>query len=330
MGKEVRWGILGLGKIARKFASDLQLVPGAMLTGVASRNLEKATAFKNEFNAQHAFGAYDALLASGEVDLVYIATPHHLHRENSLAAIDHGLGVLCEKPAAINLAQLQEIVESARSANCYFMEALWTRFLPSTEKVVEILAGGELGKVLEVEADFCFLAERDFSSRIFDLSLGGGALLDIGIYPLFLAYQLLGVPQEIKADGQLSPTGSDESCSMTLSYTQGRTAQLHASVLYGSAMTARISCEKGYLLLPGRWHEAQSITVIKAGHEPKTIDCPFPGKGFYHQIVSSQEAYLDGQIENALWSHRDSLAIMKIMDEVREQIGVVYPADKER
>jgi len=329
MKKEVKWGILGLGKIARKFASDLQLVPGAVLQGVASRSLEKATTFKDEFKAQHAFGSYEALLSSGEIDIVYIATPHHLHMENSIAAAHQGLGVLCEKPAALNSVQLQEIIKAARSNNCYFMEALWTRFLPSTEKVLEILASGELGNVLEVEADFCFTAERNFSSRLFDLALGGGALLDIGIYPLFLAYQLLGVPQKIKADGQLSPTGSDESCSMTMSYEGGQVAQLHASVLYGSAMTARITCEKGYILLPGRWHEAQSVTVIKAGYDPEKIDTPFPGKGFYHQILSSQEAYLNGQIENEFWSHEDSLAIMKIMDEVRGQIGVAYAQDRE-
>ena len=328
MSKEVRWGILGLGNIARKFAHDLKLVSGGRLTAVASRTLEKAEHFRNEVGADKAFGSYAEMLASAEIDMVYVATPHHLHRDNTLAALQSGLGVLCEKPAALNSVQLEEMLAASTETGHYFMEALWTRFLPSTEKVAEILASGELGGVVEVEADFCFAAERDYSSRLFDLALGGGALLDIGIYPLFLAYQLLGVPEQIKADGQLSPTGSDESCSMTLSYSNGRIAQLHASVLYGSAMAARITCERGYILLPGRWHEAQSLTVIKAGYEPQEIATPFPGKGFYHQILSSQVAFLAGERQNEKWSHADSLAIMQMMDDIRQQIGVVYPGEQ--
>lgn len=320
----VRWGVIGLGKISRKFAHDLQLVEGGILAAVASRTLEKAEAFKSEFAAEHAFGSYQEMLESGTVDMVYIGTPHHLHAENSIACLQEGLGVLCEKPSTINAHQLQEVLQVAKVQNAYYMEALWTRFLPATEKLLELLEGGSMGKVLEVEAEFCFEAEKKLEGRLYNMSLGGGAILDIGIYPIFLAYLLLGVPDTIKAEGQLSETGSDQTCSMRFGYDKHRSAHLHASILYESKMPARINCERGTIMLDSRWHEAAGMTVIEAGKEVRRIEAPFKGKGFTHQIQSSQAAFRGGQNQNHLWTHLNSLEMMQIMDEVRSQVGVQY------
>ncbi|MBX2814479.1 MAG: Gfo/Idh/MocA family oxidoreductase [Saprospiraceae bacterium] len=326
---KVRWGILGLGKIARKFASDLSLVPGGELTAVASRSLEKAKAFAAEYQSEWAFGSYEELLASGKIDVIYIATPHHLHCSIAIDAMRHGLGVLCEKPAAINSKQLQRMLQVSREQNVYFMEALWSRFLPVYQELLQIQEAGTLGRVLEIEAEFCFQADRNLSGRLYNMQLGGGSILDIGIYCVYLSYLLLGKPSEIEASGQLSETGSDETCTIRMQYPNGASAHLHTSILYGTSMPARINFEKGIVLIDSRWHEAKGLTILAAGEEPSRREAPFDGKGFMGQIASSQRAYLAGKMENALWRHQHSLDVCEILDEVRRQVGVRYAEDSD-
>lgn len=216
MSKTIHWGIIGLGKIARKFAEDLKLVPNCKLVAVASRDLTKAQSFAQDFGATYAYGDYEEITRNPIIDVIYIATPHHLHYENTVCCLENKKAVLCEKPFAMNLRQVQEMVALARKEEVFLMEALWTKFLPSFQKVNEIIKNGHIGEINMVQADFSFKANYNPESRLFDKALGGGSLLDIGIYPLFLATTLLGKPENIKAMATFDKTGADVNCGMVL------------------------------------------------------------------------------------------------------------------
>ncbi len=321
-----RWGIIGPGKIARRFAADLSLVPAGELVAVSSRDLSRARSFADDFGAHMVFDDHEDMLSSAALDIVYVASPHTIHLPHTLAALGSGVAVLCEKPMGINHAQVSAMVEAAQRKGTFLMEALWTRFIPATKKVLDLIASGQLGEVVEVEADFCFSAPMDVSSRLYDLDLGGGSLLDIGLYPVFLAYLLLGSPAKIEATGQLGPTGADQTCSMQFYYDDHKSAALHSSILYESEMTARISLTKGYILMHPRWHEAAALTVLKAGEEAVEIACPPLGKGYAHEIMECHDCLRRGVIQSDGWRHTDSLRLAGMLDEIRRQIGVRYPA----
>lgn len=320
----IRWGILGPGRIAEKFASDLALVDDAKLVAVASRSLDRAIAFgAKHFNATP-YQSYEAMIKEGGIDIMYISTPHTFHLDQTLLCLENGISVLCEKPASLNRTEVQLMVDAARHNHLFFMEALWTRFIPATLKVLEIVESGEMGEVEQVEAEFCFTAPVDPDSRLYNLGLGGGSILDIGIYPAFLAYLLLGKPEKIKASGQVYSTGADQTCTMNFMYPDRKSAALHSSILFDSNMPARITMTKGYILMQPRWHEAPGLVVIKAGYEPEHISCPPLGKGFTHEIMECHHCLRSGKIESQFWSHQDSLQLIGILDEVRSQVGVVY------
>ncbi len=259
---EKKWGIIGPGRIAEKFAQDLNLVEDGILHAIASRNHERATAFAGKYQVANVFSSYEEMVHSGELDIVYIATPHTFHHAHTLLCLENQVPVLCEKPAAINSQQLQEMIGMAEKKQIFFMEALWTRFIPAMLKVLEIVADGSMGQVENVEASFCFRADAGPDHRLYNMDLGGGSLLDIGIYPVFLAYLLLGMPERIEATGQLAATGADETCSINLFYSGHKQAALHSSILYHADMTAQITMSKGYILMQPRWHESAALTVI--------------------------------------------------------------------
>src|SRR6187402_265920 len=196
MKKKIRWGILGCGKIANKFATDLQLIEDAELVAVASRDVEKGKAFASLFHARLNFNTYEALASCDEVDVIYIATPHGFHLEHTSLCLQHSKAVLCEKPMAINSKQVKEMIDLAQKQKVFLMEAFWTKFLPQYQKVVELIQAGEIGTIKMIEADFGFKATSPTPQRLYDVALGGGALLDVGIYPVFLALSLLGRPNE--------------------------------------------------------------------------------------------------------------------------------------
>ncbi|MBK8506535.1 MAG: Gfo/Idh/MocA family oxidoreductase [Saprospiraceae bacterium] len=321
----IKWGILGPGRIAEKFANDLSLVENAEITAVASRSLDRAISFGGRhFNARP-FSSYEAIVKEGGVDIMYIATPHTFHLEQTLLCLENGISVLCEKPTSINQKELQRMVDASRQNNVFFMEALWTRFIPSMRKVLEIIQSGIMGEVDQVEAEFCFTAPVDPLGRLYNMSLGGGSILDIGIYPAFLAYQLLGKPKSIRASGQIHDTGADQTCTMNFEYNQKKSAALHCSVLFESNMPARITMTNGYILMQPRWHEAPGLIMLRAGYKPEHISCPPLGKGFTHEIMECHRCLAESKIESDLWSHQNSLDLMGILDEVRKQAGVVYP-----
>ncbi len=248
--KQYNWGIIGPGKIAGKFAAALLLAGNACLKAVASTNITRARDFAATHGADRIYDSYEQLAADPAIDAVYIATPHGFHAEHTLLCLQNGKAVLCEKPMALNAAQVGEMIAASRRHNAFLMEAMWTRFLPLIQQTTDIIAAGKIGQVKYVRADFGFLAPFEPASRLYDLRLGGGSLLDIGIYPLFLCLYLLGKPDKIRAAGHLAPTGSDETCHALLAYKDGRSAVISSTLACPTSLTAEIAGTIGSILSP--------------------------------------------------------------------------------
>ena len=256
-----RWGILGAGNIARKFAQDLLTLPDAQLYAVASTDQQRADEFAREFDIPHALGTYEGLLTLPGLDVVYVATRHILHHENVLMLLNAGIAVLGEKPFAMNGKQVGEMVETARKKNVFMMEALWSRFMPGIRHALELAQSGAVGKVVSVKADFGFKAPYVPDNRLFNKELGGGALLDIGIYPLFLSYLFLGKPATVKASATFGKTGVDEQCGMVLSYADGQLAILDCTLLAKTDCIGIIQGETGRIRIHSRFHETTGVTL---------------------------------------------------------------------
>lgn len=325
MPKTIHWGIIGPGKIARKFADDLKLLPHARLHAVASRSEERARAFARDYGTPHAYGSYEALLDCPDLDVVYVATPHVQHYENTLACLRRGIAVLCEKPFAMNARQVEEMVAVAREQGVFLMEALWTRFMPTILKAQELIREGELGDVLSVKADFGFRGPGDPQGRLLNPELGGGALLDIGIYPVFLALLVLGRPRLIRALSHLGSTGVDEETGMLFHYAGGAMAHLHCSIRTNTKTEAFIYGDRGVLNIHTRWHEASWMTLIKPNERPQEFRFEYMGRGYYLEAEHVMQCLNDGKTESD-WLPLDfSLDLIRLLDAVREQTGIQYP-----
>ncbi len=324
MSKVFKWGILGLGKIAGKFAEDLKALPNAQLFAVASRSIDKANEFGERFNVPHRYGSYEEIVKNNELDAVYIATPHVYHCDNTLMCLEHNIPVLCEKPLAINSEQVKRMISLAKFQKTFLMEALWTRFLPTTQKALEWIEEGKIGKVKIVKADFGFKADLDPKSRLFNLDLGGGSLLDVGIYPVFLALLILGKPDQIKAMATIGKTQVDEACSILLKY-KNQMAILDSSVTAQTDTVAIIYGEKGSIKFHSRWHEPTSLTLHVYGEEPQDVFFDYPSKGYHYEAQEVMNCIGKGQIESKLLSFDFSLDLMELLDEIRMEAGIYYP-----
>ncbi|MBT8231298.1 MAG: Gfo/Idh/MocA family oxidoreductase [Saprospiraceae bacterium] len=323
----LNWGIVGLGKIAGKFVTDLSLLNGQRIVAVASRSHDKAKEFLSTHNLNgNAYGSYQALFNDPNVDIIYIATPHHLHCQLSIQAMECGKHVLCEKPLGVNRSEVKKIVETSHQTKRFMMEALWSRFNPSIIKVKSLIDAGEIGEVSYINADFCHLMLKDENSRLFNPELAGGALLDIGIYPVFLAYLILGMPQTITANGNMFRTGVDTQTSMAFKY-KNAMATLFSSFESFSDMVAKIYGTKGNIYINKRWHEADGFVIEKDGEKNMT-DLPIVGKGYTYEIQECDYQIAKGNIESNLWSHKNSLELVSLLDEIRNQIGLVFPFEK--
>lgn len=321
---KIKWGIIGLGNIAEQFARDLALVENAQLYAVASRSLEKATEFCTTFSAVKSYGDYDSLINDDQVDIIYIATPHDSHASLSIQALNAKKHVLCEKPIAINFVQASEMIAAARKNNRFFMEAFWTRFNPTFTAVLLKIRAGELGKIQYINADFGFIMNNG-QNRLEDVNLGGGSLLDMGVYPLFLSYMILGKPENIAASSLFYEGGADKQTTMLLNYPNAQ-AVLHSSFIARTNMHATISGEKGRIVIDPMWHEAQSYSLFQDEVETK-FDLPTKGKGFTYEIEECHKCIAANKMESEMWSHQNSLDLITIADQVRKETGIVYPAD---
>ena len=329
---KIKWGILACGKIAKKFAADLQWVDDAELVAVASRDIANAKSFAEEFPAKHIFGSYQELVACKDVDVIYVASPHSHHHEHTLLCLNHGKAVLCEKAFAINLRQANEMVQLARSKHIFLMEALWTRFLPHYIKVRAMLAEGMIGEPKGVLANFGFKPNEPVSQRLYDPALGGGTLLDIGIYPVFLAQSLLGVPDKILATMDPSSTGVDEQCSMIFQYKNGVTATLFSTFESNLETDADIFGTKGRIRLTNRFYEpSATIQYYNGGVDTRSIVSleREPGWGYQHEIRHVGECLKKGLTESPVHSLDDTLSLMQTLDRVREVIGLKYKQDSD-
>lgn len=325
MSKTYNWGIIGLGKIAHKFAKDLQGLPNARIHAVASRSEEKARAFAQQYGAPHAFGSYAEIVDCPELDVVYIATPHVLHCENAILCLRHGIPVLCEKPFAMNTGEVEQMIAVARDNDVFLMEAMWTRFMPTIEKALEIIESGQIGQVLSIKADFGFQGKFDPESRLYSPALGGGSLLDIGIYPVFLALLVLGRPSVIRAVAHLGQTGVDEEMGILFQYTDGRLAHLHSSILARTKTEAFIYGEHGTIHIHTRWHEPTFMTLLQESDRPREFKFDYQGKGYYLEAAEVMECLREGKRESDLLPLEFSLELMRLLDAIREEAGVRYP-----
>lgn len=321
--KTIRWGILGLGKIANSFAKDLQQVTGSELYAVASRSQEKADEFGKNYNATKCYSSYEALAEDPQVDAVYIATPHVRHHDDTLLCLTNGKAVLCEKPFAMNLAQVEEMISIAKANNVLLMEALWTRMMQHFKFVKEELESGKYGAVKTLTADFCFNADFNPEGRLYNKELGGGSLLDIGIYPVFCALALLGNPENISAKAKIGKTGVDEETEMTFEYSSGTKAFLKSSIVQDTPTTATIICENGVLVLNSRFHQTDKVTAILNGIKVEH-DFAYTGKGYYFEIEHFADLIREGLKESPLMTYDFSRKLIKTLDDVREKIGLFY------
>jgi predicted dehydrogenase len=327
----IRWGILAPGHISRKFATALHESAGAQLVAVGSRGIERATVFAAEFAAEpgavRAHGSYEDLAADPDVDAVYIGSPHSGHCEQTLLCLAHGKHVLCEKPLAVNAAQGERMVAAARAAGLLLMEAVWTRFLPSIARVRELVTAGSIGEVRLVNADFGFRASFDPQSRLFAPELAGGALLDLGIYPLTLASMFCGPPTVIHAAANLGPTGVDEETAIVLRHARGELATLSCSLRCDTPREAHVIGTEGRIRILFPWWAGTRIAVQVRGGEEQVFDLPSRGGGYAHEAEAFMDLLRAGRTEPDVMSLDDSLSILRTMDAIRAQCGVRYPAD---
>jgi predicted dehydrogenase len=326
--KEVyKWGIIGPGKIAAKFAAAIPMAEGAVLHAVASRDEERAKEFAERFNISVTYDSYDQLAGDPEIDAVYIATPHAFHAGLAVLCLKQGKAVLCEKPLALNATQVKAMIAASRENKAFLMEAMWTRFLPVTEAMLDIIRNGGIGRIHSIRADFGFNAPYNPESRLFNLALGGGSLLDVGVYPLFLILLLLGKPLSVKAAGRLAPTGADESCRAVLRYPDGAEGMMVSALNQQTFIIAEIEGADGRLTVAAPWYKTNTLTWQRFGDAPQTITLDTVVHGFEYQIREVQQCLERGQIESQRMPHNFSLLLSETTDEIRKQIGVVYPAD---
>ncbi|MEO7495800.1 MAG: Gfo/Idh/MocA family oxidoreductase [Massilia sp.] len=323
----VRWGILGTGKIAHAFARALGDTPGALLAGVASRSIDSAKAFAREFGAASAYGSYQELADAADIDLVYIATPHPMHAENALQMLGAGKGVLCEKPFTLNRREAEQVVALARAKRLFLMEAMWTRFLPALDEVRRVVKSGEIGTVTQVSADFGFPATVDADHRLLNAALGGGALLDIGIYPLSIATDLLGPVTAVQAQAEIGPTGVDVQTGFILKHEGGGMSVCGCSLKASMPVELTVSGERGHVRINSMFYKGESVSVTLAGGVTRTVPTPFIGNGYVHEAIEAQRCFRAGLIESPRMTHADTLALMGVLDTIRAQIGLRYPAD---
>jgi predicted dehydrogenase len=327
MNKIYNWGIIGPGKIARKFAAGLQFLPNAKLHSVASRDYARAEEFGKEFHAEKIYGSYIELVKDTELDIIYIATPHSQHYENALLCLNHGKHVLCEKAFTTNSRELFELVELAREKKLFLMEALWTRFLPSFEKVMDIVKSGQLGEIKMLHADFGFPAVYNINSRLFNPLLAGGSLLDIGIYPLFLSLMILGQPEEMNIMAVIGETGVDESLAMNFRHSNGALSVLSSTFLARTNTVADIYGTLGSISMKSRWFALTSLILRMEGLPDEEIKIEFTGNGMNYEAAEVMNCLDAGLTESPKMSLDFSLELMGLMDVIREKAGVIYPSD---
>ena len=318
----VRWGIVGLGAIAHGVAGDFQFVPGAELAAVASRTPSKAEQFAREHGVPKAFGSYREMLESDDVDVVYIATPHPQHRDIAIAAINNGKAVLVEKAFAATYDGAKEIIDAARAKGVFAMEAMWTRFLPVVAAAREVVAWGRIGEVVGVQGDIYAYREYQPEHRLFAPELGGGAILDLGVYLVNFAQAFLGDVKEIDSRVRLYPTGVDKAVAINLVHAGGGLASLTCGFDgYGPGRLIIVGT-KGWIEVEPRFHHPSVITVHRNGVLPRIIEAQPTGRGYSHEFAEVTQRIREGHTESPTMPLSDTIEVMRVLDKCLHQSGI--------
>jgi dihydrodiol dehydrogenase / D-xylose 1-dehydrogenase (NADP) len=327
MEQKINWGIIGCGSIARSFIQALSVVKDARLVAVASKSCEKASEFAVKYKIPKHYDSYEALVSDPEIDVIYIANTHNFHKESAILCLKHKKAVLCEKPITINVKETEEVINIARQENVFLMEAMWTRFHPSIIKIKELIAKGLIGKVQMLKADFGICTRFGTDGRHLNPELAGGALLDVGIYPITMANLVFGKhPALIKSTAYIGNTGVDEISSYLFAYDTGETAMLTSAINLYMPPVATIFGTKGRIEVPDFFH-AQKLVIHLNGEKEKTLDFPFMSNGYEYEIMEVMECLRKGKTESAIMPLTESLQIMKTMDTLRAQWGLKYPGE---
>ncbi len=324
MADRFGWGILGPGRIATRFTSDLAKLPDARLVAAGSRELARAQAFAGQYSVERAYGSYEALARDEDVQAIYIATPHPFHLDCARLCLEHGKAVLCEKPLAVNARQVRALVDCARANGVFLMEAMWSRFNPAMMQAGAWLREGRIGELRLLTADFGFRTDWSPAGRLLNRELAGGALLDVGTYVVALAsWAFAQAPQSVQASAYLGQTGVDEQAAMLLGYPGGAMAQLSCAIRTNTPQEAYLFGTEGWIHLPAFWH-ATTATLHVAGQEPQTTQGE---AGYQFEAAEVMRCVRAGLCESPAMPLDESLAIHQVLDRVRALVGLRYPMD---
>ncbi len=324
MEKRYNWGILGAARIAHKFANGLKELPNAVCYAVAARSLERAESFKEKHDFEKVYGSYQEMLADPDLDIVYIATTNNLHFEHTMMCLEAGKAVLCEKPFASNLEQVEQMISKAKEKNVFLMEALWSRFLPSMMQFKAEMENGSIGKPLLLQCDFGFISPFDPHSRLYDPALGGGSIPDIGIYPLFVAMYLFGYPVDIKVMSVPAPTGTDWTSSFLLKHKGKEISMLTSSLEMNLSNEARLYGDGGTLKLHTMFHMPTQLTLDRNERRELEIPVHSIGNGYNYEAAEVMSCMDKGLLESPGMSWQFSLDIMRVLEEVAQKAEVNF------
>ncbi len=327
MTDTIRWGILGTGWIANEFAQGLAEVADAELVAVGSRTAGSASRFADRFQVPRRHASYQALAEDPDVDVIYVATPNPMHKEHCLLCLSSGKPVLCEKPFALNAGEAEAMVRMAREKKVFLMEAMWSRFFPLMGKVRALVDEGAIGEVQVLVADLCIHFDFDPSDRRYAPDLGGGALLDLGVYPLSFASMIMGPPSRITTMAHLGETGVDEQSGIVLKYDQGQVSTLYTSIRVDSPVEALLLGTRGQIRIHPWWIRPETATLSVTGQETMRIEMPFAGNGYQFEAAEVMACLRAGKLESDLMPLDETLSIMKTMDAIRAQWGLRYPGE---
>ena len=325
MNKTIRWGILGCGKIANKFAADLQMVSGSTLHAVAARDLGRAKDFAKQHTAEKAYSNYSALVNDPDLDVIYVATTHNYHYEHTALCLAGNKAVLCEKPICVNAQEAQKLVELSRKKNIFLMEAMWTRFFPTVIRLKKDKKSGIIGTPQLIQADFGITKPAEADSRFYEKKLAAGALLDLGIYTINIANIVFGSqPKGINGHAQFTDQGIDKLSTYNLIYSDGRQALLSAAIALPTPHQARIFGDKGRIVIDDFYHP-QQYQVIQNGKKSQLVNEGFDGFGYLYEAREVQRCLLGEKIESTICPLDETVSIMRVMDDLRKQWGLRYP-----
>jgi len=325
MGKKYKWGILAPGKMSAKFTRGLKLLGNAELYAVGSRDIDRSKKFAEEFGFKKSYGSYEELAEDKDVDIIYVASPHSHHHEHVMLCLKNRKAVICEKAFALNSREVEDMIAEAGKQKVFLMEALWPPFQPLYIKTKDILNRGAAGRIIHLNARFGFQAPFSPSDRKFNLELGGGSLLDIGIYAVIDALWFMGIPDEIKAVASFTETGSEDSISIIFRYKDGRMANLYSSFRTAAGIGCDLLCENGNLYFSRARDMSQCLSVVLNGKEREDFSLLPDAMGYQFEAAEIMKCLDEGKTESNIVPLSFSLELMKTLDRIREVAGIVFP-----